>query len=194
MALSTKDLLPRFGQYHRLTVSRWAMGSDGYDVQGPDGHIALRVEEEQPLDWRDMCLRAILGRLRPFEVSIHALDARRPILQLKRTFGGSHELEVWDGEGQLMGTIVREGSSRQRLFSVEDRITRQGLHLTGTWLRPQALEIRGDEGRILGLLYQEDEGFGVHMEEVPHVSQRALSFAAIVWAQIAYFRPLSHRY
>ena len=106
--------------------------------------------------------RQFLKSLRPFTVSVRGLDGAE-VLSVKRRFRFYfHKVEVYDGNGELLGTIQKRWSLLRRIYSVYAPDGIEAFQLFGPVLHPWTFEIhQGAEN--LGKITKKWSGLGTEM-------------------------------
>ena len=102
--------------------------------------------------------RILLKAWRPFEIAVMTMDGGR-LLQLKRPFRFFfHQLDVFDAQGQHLGTIQKRFSLVRRIYSVLDGSGAEMFQLFGPILHPWTFLIRKNEAEC-GKITKKWSGF-----------------------------------
>ncbi len=104
-----------------------------------------------------LILRWLLKALRPFEINIYTLD-KQLLLNLKRPFRFYfHRLNIFDRQGQSLGSIQKRFSILRRKYSVLDGSEKETHQLFGPLLHPWTFIIKKDD-RELGKITKKWSG------------------------------------
>ena len=142
-------------------------------------------------------LRIFLKALRPFEINVLTFDGKS-ILKLKRPFRFFfYQLNIFDSQGILLGTIQRRFSLLRRIYSVFNNSGEEIFQLFGPILHPWTFEIRKNNieyGKITkkwsGLLkesFTHADNFGVTFPTEWDITQKALFLGAVFLIDFAHF-------
>ena len=102
-------------------------------------------------------LRIFLKALRPFEIHLYTFD-HQLVLRLNRPFRFFfHEVDIFDSQERLLGTIKRRFSLLRRIYSVLDNKGREVYKLFGPILHPWTFEIRNKD-RLYGKITKKWSG------------------------------------
>ena len=141
--------------------------------------------------------RMFLTAYRPFEIHILRLDGSM-VIQVRRPFRfWFHQLEVFDAQGQLLGTIQRRFSILRRIYTVVDAAGNEVSELFGPILHPWTFEIRHKEfpcGKITkkwsGLVKEtisDADNFGVTFPAEWDVTLKAVLLGAVFLIDFVHF-------
>jgi uncharacterized protein YxjI len=204
MAPSSTALARRFDAYERLSVrqkKRWLEillsfeFKNAYDVYHHDEAV-LRAQEVG--DGPGAFLRrALLGPMRPFEVEVSDPRTGEVVLRLRRRFRFIfHRLEVYSGDGALLGAVERRWSWLRRIYAVLGPDGGQRAELFGPILRPWTFEVRAGgatrgaiQKRWSGMakeLFTDADNFAVTLGDLD-AELRPLVFAATVLVDVVHF-------
>ncbi len=160
------------------------------DTSGNDLYIA--VEEGG-----SMIMRWFLKALRPFEISIRTYD-NQLVLRVVRPFRFYfHQLDIFDSQGEFLGTIQRQFSLFRRIYSVLDSSRQELFQLFGPLLHPWTFEIKkgiNQHGTITkkwsGLLkesFSDADNFGVSFPVEWDKKIKALFLGAVFLIDFVHF-------
>lgn len=103
-------------------------------------------------------MRLLLKALRPFEIHIRRLDGKA-IMRVTRPFRFYfHELEIYDANNTLLGSIKREFSVIRRIYSILDPNGNKVYQLFGPLLHPWTFTIH-DQDEVYGEITKKWSGF-----------------------------------
>ena len=134
---------------------------------------------------------------RPFTIQCQRTDGSTGI-RMERPFRFYfHRLEVYDSDGNLLGTVQRRFCLLRRIFTVEDASGNELCELFGPILHPWTFHVRVqgmDVGTIrkkwsgLGKeVFTDADNFGVTMPENFNAAQRAVLLGAVFLIDFMYF-------
>ncbi len=175
------EILTGFETKNRYVV-RDATGRDLYYAAEEAGSALLRI---------------FLKTLRPFDLYVASPD-NQIIIHVKRPFRFYfHRIDVFNGQGQRIGSIEKRFSFLRRIYSVMDRNGREAYRLFGPILHPWTFEIKqGDRvlGKITkkwsGLLkegFTDADNFGVTFPSELNVRIKALFMGAVFLIDFVHF-------
>ena len=141
--------------------------------------------------------RTFLRAMRPFEIQILSLD-QQLILRLNRPFRFYfHQLDIFDAQGSLLGTIERQFSILRRKYTISDSNGQQLFELFGPVLHPWTFNIIRDGvelGKITkkwsGLLkeaYTDADNFGIIYPPGTDIKSKALLLGAVFLIDFVHF-------
>lgn len=164
-----------------------------YVVMDPSGNeLYMAVEGDG-----SMILRVFLKALRPFEIKVLTFD-NNTVLKLKRPFRFYfHQLNVFDSQGNPLGSIQRRFSVLRRIYSVSDVSGQEMFQLFGPILHPWTFEIRKngmEYGKITkkwsGLLkegFTDADNFGVSFPAGWDINVKSLFLGAVFLIDFVHF-------
>ena len=164
-----------------------------YVVMDPSGNeLYMAVEGDG-----SMILRVFLKALRPFEIKVLTFD-NNTVLKLKRPFRFYfHQLNVFDSQGNPLGSIQRRFSVLRRIYSVSDVSGQEMFQLFGPILHPWTFEIRKngmEYGKITkkwsGLLkegFTDADNFGVSFPTGWDINVKSLLLGAVFLIDFVHF-------
>ena len=130
---------------------------NSYVVMDTQGNELYAAAEES-----SVLARLFLKSMRPFEIDIVGLDGQ-PAMRVRRPFRFYfHEVQVFDADGTLLGTVRRRFSILRRLYSVLNATGRPFSELFGPILHPWTFQIRR-EGQEYGKITKKWSGLGKEM-------------------------------
>jgi len=146
-------------------------------------------------------MRWFLKSLRPFEISIRAYD-NRLVLRVVRPFRFYfHQLNIFDSQGELIGTIQKQFSLLRRIYSVLDSLGNELFQIFGPLLHPWTFEIKkgvDQYGKITkkwsGLLkegFTDADNFGVTFPREWDTKIKALFLGAVFLIDFVHFENTS---
>ena len=149
-----------------------------------------------------LLLRWFLKALRPFEIHLFTCE-NRPVLRVVRPFRFYfHEINIFNAEGRLLGTVQRRFTLLRRKYTVTDSGGNEVLQLFGPILHPWTFEIRqGDEkrGAIVkkwsGLLkesFTDADNFGVTFPADWDTTLKALCLGAVFLIDFVHFENVNN--
>jgi uncharacterized protein YxjI len=196
----------RFKSYQRLSVrqrKKWLEillsfeFRNSYDVFD-ETQVAVFKVQETSSGIGAFIGRMFLGPMRPFRVSITDLTTGEVVLELRRPFRFMfHRLEVYAGNGELLGAIERKWSWVRRIYTIEDAQGKEIATLFGPFLKPWTFEIKQGE-RTIGMvqkkwsglgkeLFSDADNFGIDLGDIHDPALKSLAFAAIVLIDVVHF-------
>lgn len=142
-------------------------------------------------------LRILLRAWRPFEIQVLNFD-RGLVISARRPFRFYfHELEIFDGRGELLGKIQKRFSILRRIYAVYDASGKELFELFGPIFHPWTFKIREHEleyGRITkkwsGLLkegFTDADNFGVTFPGNWDPKLKALFLGAVFLIDFVHF-------
>jgi uncharacterized protein YxjI len=140
--------------------------------------------------------RQFLRAARPFRMEITGLGANT--IELRRPFRFFfHEVNIFDGQGQLLGTVNRRWSWIRRIYTISDANGQELFELFGPVLKPWTFEIRR-QGEPIGAIRKKWSGllkeaftvadnFGLEFPRDLPVDQKAVLLGAVFLIDFAHF-------
>ncbi len=118
-------------------------GLNKYAVMSPSGEMLFSAVEEPG----SLLARLFLKAMRPFTVNLRSLKDQTVVLRISRPFRFYfHEVNIFSGQGQLLGTVKKRFSFLRRIYSVYDASGSEFCQLFGPILHPWTFEIRDSAG------------------------------------------------
>ncbi len=175
------EILSGFETRNRYVVS---------DLQG--GRLYLAGEQRG-----STLLRLFLKALRPFTILVVSEDGRQ-MLRVERPFRFFfHRAEVFDEQGQSLGSIERRFTLLRRVYSVFDASGREAFRLFGPILHPWTFQIKSEAGELgkitkkwSGLMkegFTDADNFGVEFPVDWDVRLKALFLGAVFLIDFVHF-------
>jgi hypothetical protein len=142
-------------------------------------------------------MRWFLRALRPFEMNIRTYDYQL-VLRVVRPFRFYfHQLNIFDSQGVLLGTIQRQFSLLRRIYSVLDSSGRELFQLFGPILHPWTFEIKRGVSRhgtitkkwsgLLKEAFTDADNFGVSFPVEWDKNIKALFLGAVFLIDFVHF-------
>lgn len=106
-----------------------------FDTDGNELYMAIE-------DGGSTLMRWLLKSLRPFEISIrtHESDLQLRVVRPFRFY--FHQLNIFSSKGELIGTIQKQFSLVQRVYSVLDSIGNELFQIFGPLFHPWTFQIK----------------------------------------------------
>lgn len=106
-----------------------------FDTDGNELYMAIE-------DGGSTLMRWLLKSLRPFEISIrtHESDLQLRVVRPFRFY--FHQLNIFNSKGELIGTIQKQLSLVQRVYSVLDSIGNELFQIFGPLFHPWTFQIK----------------------------------------------------
>ncbi len=164
-----------------------------YEITDTTGRrLYVAVEESGSL-----LARWFLRALRPFTVTV-SIEGGAVVIRVKRPFRFYfHEVEIFDGQGQLLGSLKRRFSFLRRIYVVMDSSGREIYQLFGPILHPWTFHIKNNEveyGKITkkwsGLMkegFTDADNFCVAFPAEWDIKLKALFMGAVFLIDFVYF-------
>ncbi len=141
--------------------------------------------------------RQFLKAHRPFKLSVITMEGTLVIRAIRPFRFIFHELAVYDGQGELLGTIKQRWAVLRRLYSVRNASGEEMFELIGPFWHPWTFEIRKD-GELLGKITKKWSGllkesftdadhFGVELPKTWDVKTKAVFLGAVFLIDFAHF-------
>ena len=170
-----------------------------YVVMGPAGNELYVAAEEGG----SFFMRIFLRALRPFTILVMDLQENL-VLRLVRPFRFYfHKMEIYDRDGNLLGTVQKRFSFFRRIYSVLDSMGSEIFQLFGPILRPWTFKIRkGDQelGKITkrwtGLLkegFTDADNFGVTFPADSALQHKTLFLGSVFLIDFVHFENRNNR-
>ena len=164
-----------------------------YMVADGNGNPMYQVSEEA----HSLLARIFLRAWRPFTMTVFK-QGNQPVLSVKRPFRFYfHEAEVFDGQGQLIGSIKKRFSILRRVYSVFDPSGQEIYQLYGPLLHPWTFHIRNngvDYGKITkkwsGLMkegFTDADNFGIVFPTEWDIRLKALFLGTVFLIDFVHF-------
>jgi uncharacterized protein YxjI len=203
---TSASALQRFDGYERLTVrqrKKWLEillsfeMKNSYQVFDEEQRAVLEVKESDS-GFLAFIGRIFLGPIRPFHSDITDLVAAQVVLRLHRRFRFIfHQLDVYAGNGDVLGRVVKKWSWIRRIYNIEDKNGAVLAQLYGPMLKPWTFEIRIND-QVMGEikkrwsgfgkeLFTDADNFGIELGGIKDPSLKALAFAATVLIDVVHF-------
>lgn len=167
-----------------------------YAVKDDSGNQVLFAEEEAG-EMAEALSRFFLKAARPFTIELETVHGE-PVVRVQRPFRFYfHELEVWNAEGMLLGTVERQFSVLSRRYVVTDKINGKRYEVVGPLLRPWTFRILRD-GRECGVIrkrwsgtareiFTDADAFGVELPPEADSQLKAVFLGAVFLIDFVHF-------
>jgi uncharacterized protein YxjI len=167
-----------------------------FDTSGNELYNAIEEDGSTFMRW-------VLKSLRPFEININNYD-NHLVLKVSRPFRFYfHQLNIFNSQGELIGTIQRQFSIFRRIYSVLDSLGNELFKIFGPLLHPWTFEIKKgveQHGKIIkkwsGLLkegFTDADNFGVTFPREWDKKIKALLLGAVFLIDFVHFENTSKR-
>ncbi len=185
-------------QQHEFTeVFSNIESANRYQVFDDSGQLVCLAVEES----KGYFSRQFFGPRRPFTIHVATgTGVLQLIIKRKFTFY-FHQIEVFDPQGALLGTVVRQYSVAHRLYKVFDAQGRECYSLVGPILKPWTFLIKRDStelGKIrkqwsgaLKEIHTDADNFGVEFPKDLDTKDKALLFAGVFLIDFVHFEKKS---
>lgn len=160
------------------------------DTSGNELYIAVEEGGSTIMRW-------FLKALRPFEISVWTYDNQLVLRVVRPLRFYFHQLDIFDSQGTLLGTIQRQFSLLRRIYSVLDSSGQELFQLFGPILHPWTFEIKkgvSQHGKITkkwsGLLkegFTDADNFGVSFPVEWDKKIKALFLGAVFLIDFVHF-------
>jgi uncharacterized protein YxjI len=167
-----------------------------YTVADAAGSVLFHAEEEGS-EAAEVLTRVFLKSARPFTLQLETLHGE-PVLRLQRPFRFYfHELDIYNGQGALLGSVRKRFSALSRRYVVIDHTEGERYELLGPLLRPWTFRIlrNGQEcGAIKkkwsGLtkeMFTDADAFGVELPEEAGLLAKSVLLGAVFLIDFVHF-------
>jgi uncharacterized protein YxjI len=164
-----------------------------YAVMDPAGRTLYFAAEEGG----SVLLRMFLKALRPFTMAVLSPSGQTVLRAIRPFRFYFHKMDVYDAQGQRLGTIQRRFSLLRRIYAVYDGAGREIFELFGPILHPWTFQIKQDGveyGRITkrwsGLMkeaFTDADRFGVSFPADWDIKLKGLFLGAVFLIDFVHF-------
>jgi len=183
-------------QVERLEAFTGFETRNRYAVKDDSGNQVLFAEEEAG-EMTEALSRFFLKAARPFTMQLETIHGE-PVVRLQRPFRFYfHELEVWNAEGMLLGTVEKQFSVFNRRYVVTDKVNGKRYEIVGPLFRPWTFRILRD-GQECGVIrkrwggtvrevFTDADAFGVELPPEADSQLKAVFLGAVFLIDFVHF-------